>query len=453
MERFRARPGTDRTHGKGCQRAFTVQIGALSMTRSTSPFERNTLAAAAFGWLSLVACSGEDPKSANTPAAQDGGSSIGTTTGGVGGSATDAVATASNTSGQAASSTSGAATSAAPTTTTDGSATGSTTTGSATTGMATVTGSGGASGTTTGATTGVGGTGGTEMGSTVTTTTGAGGTTMIPDDGDRSIEGTCARWNADTADMSEGTWSGNLASCDAGDISADGRENALRLFNLYRWLADLPSVTTEAERNQQAQECALMMDANNSLSHDPPTSWTCYSETGAQGASTSNISSGPGVSSVALYMVDGGNESTFGHRRIILSNWLGPIGLGSTGDGGASCMQNIGGTGDAGKEWVAWPPGGVFPIQAYGNMWSTLADTGWSVQSEDIDLSGSQVTVTAGGEELSVTTTPLTGNYGSTNGIRINLNGWDVQAGETYSVSVSGTSIAYDVVVVDCDQY
>ena len=31
--------------------------------------------------------------------------------------------------------------------------------------------------------------------------------------------------------------------------SADGRANALRLFNLYRWLADMPSVVTEASRD------------------------------------------------------------------------------------------------------------------------------------------------------------------------------------------------------------
>ena len=73
------------------------------------------------------------------------------------------------------------------------------------------------------------------------------------------------------------------------------------------------------------------------------------------------------MASVAGYMIDSGNETTFGHRRIILSNRLGPIGLGSTGQGGASCMQNIGGTGNAGKTWVAWPPPGPFPMQAYGS--------------------------------------------------------------------------------------
>ncbi|WP_437774438.1 CAP domain-containing protein [Sorangium sp. So ce1097] len=271
--------------------------------------------------------------------------------------------------------------------------------------------------------------------------------------GDRSPEGTCARFNADTADMSEGTWSGSLdPGCDPGDISADGRANALRLFNLYRWLADLPPVVTEPTRDAQAQACALMMDANNSLSHEPPESWKCYSKTGADGARTSNISSGPGVASVLGYLIDPGNESTFGHRRIILSNDLGPIGLGSTGKNGASCMQNIGGTGRAGKEWTAWPPPGVFPMQAYGDRWSSLSDTGWSIQSEDIELEDAEVTITSGGAPLAVDVEPLQGGYGSTNAIRIVPNGWDPEAGQTYSVSVSGISatIAYDVVFVDC---
>ena len=55
----------------------------------------------------------------------------------------------------------------------------------------------------------------------------------------------CARWTADRANLSEGTWSGATATCTAGDMAADARANALRLVNLYRWLAALPPVTTD----------------------------------------------------------------------------------------------------------------------------------------------------------------------------------------------------------------
>ncbi len=270
---------------------------------------------------------------------------------------------------------------------------------------------------------------------------------------DRSPSGTCARWKADTENVAEGSWSGNVESCTAGDISADGRDNALRLFNLMRWLADLPAVVTEEARNQQAQACALMMTANKSLSHDPPESWKCYTELGAKGASTSNISSGPGVSSVLLYMVDNGNETTFGHRRIILSNELGPIGLGSAGKGGSSCMQNIGGTGKAGKAWTAWPPPGPFPMQAYEDGWSSLDDTGWSIQSKNIDLSAAKVSIDSGGQDRPVTVEQLTGTYGGAKAIRIVPSGWQGQAGSKYSVSVSGisTPIAYEIELIDCE--
>lgn len=271
--------------------------------------------------------------------------------------------------------------------------------------------------------------------------------------GGRSAEATCARWKADTASVDEGTWSGAVEGCNVGDISADGRDNALRLFNLVRWLADLPAVTTEETRNQQAQACALMMTANDALSHDPPMSWKCYSELGAQGAGTSNISSGPGVASVLSYMVDDGNLTTFGHRRIILANDLGPIGLGSAGKGGASCMQNIGGKGTATKPWTAWPSPGPFPMQAYVDAYKrSLDSTGWSVQSKGIDLSKAQVTVTAAGQNKPVTVEQLTGTYGSAKAIRIAPDGWKAEVGVSYSVTLTGTAapIAYEFQLIDC---
>jgi hypothetical protein len=275
-----------------------------------------------------------------------------------------------------------------------------------------------------------------------------------PSDAGRDEAGTCARWNADRADLSEGTWTGNVAACDPGDISAPGRVNALRLFNLYRWLADLPPVVNAPDRDLEAQACSLMMDANNMLSHTPPTTWLCYTALGAMGANTSNISGGPGVSSVDLYLIDTGNETTFGHRRIVLSNQLGPIGLGSTGTGGASCMQNIGGTGNAGKPWLAWPPPGAFPLQAYQtSARSSLSMTGWSFQSDKMNLANAQVTITSGGVTMPITLSQLTGNYGGNTAIRMLPMGWTAAAGQTYTVTVTGitTPISYDVQIVSCN--
>lgn len=278
----------------------------------------------------------------------------------------------------------------------------------------------------------------------------ADGTTGGPDYDPEDAAMVCARWNEDRADMSEGTWSGSVANCDPGEISADGRANALKIMNLYRWLADLPPVTTSPDRDALAQACALMMHANGSLSHSPPMSWTCYSGDGAQGAGNSNISSTPGVTGVDLYMADPGNETTLGHRRWILSNSIGPTGLGSTDS--FSCMWTLGGQNNAGKAWTAWPAPGPFPIEAMTASWAPVDMTGWSLQSDGIDLSGAQVEITADGASLPVDVVVLQSGYGSSSAVAIHPQGWQSQADTTYHVSVTGISepIEYDVNMIGC---
>ncbi len=261
----------------------------------------------------------------------------------------------------------------------------------------------------------------------------------------------CTRWKADRVDLSEGTWSGDVASCMAGDLSADARTNALRVVNLYRFLANLPAVTDDPTLDAGDQACALMMRANNMLSHTPPNTWLCWTQAGSDAAGASNISGGQAVSSVDAYMIDDGNPTTLGHRRWMLSNSLGPIGIGGTDK--ASCMHTLGGTGKAGKAWMAWPAPGVIPLQALTAARGVSVDTtGWSIQSENIDLSAAVVTVTLNGVSQPVTLTQLLPNYGTKYAIDFIPTGWKTQAGMTYSVSVSGVTpaISYQVQIADC---
>jgi len=145
----------------------------------------------------------------------------------------------------------------------------------------------------------------------------AGGDSDSNSDGDTDTgwdtDEVCDRWNDDRADLSEGAWSGSVTGCMQGDVSSTGRENALKLVNLYRWLAGLPAVSHSASNNNYAQACSLLMDANNSLSHNPPSSWICYTADGATGAGSSNISTAPGVQGVDRYMVDPGNTLSLIH--------------------------------------------------------------------------------------------------------------------------------------------
>ncbi len=269
--------------------------------------------------------------------------------------------------------------------------------------------------------------------------------------GGTSVAAICSRWKSDRQNLAEGTWTGSVSSCVAGDVTGDGRANALKLVNLYRWLCGLPAVGTDANKDSSAQACALIMDANNKLSHSPPSTWACHSASGAAAAGKSNIASTAGVKAVDLYIADPGNETTMGHRRWILNNKLGPIGLGSTSS--YSCMHVIGGSGYGNNVWTAFPPPGPVPAGLFTASYASVDSTGWTIQSESINLASAKVTITEGGQNKPVTVATLQSGYGSKYAIVIRPQGWTSTAGKTYKVSVTGISqpINYDVQVVSCN--
>lgn len=260
----------------------------------------------------------------------------------------------------------------------------------------------------------------------------------------------CMRWNDAHANASEGAWDGNTASCEAGSMTEDALATAHELHSLYRTMAGLEPVEMTDAGNQLAQECALLMAANGTISHSPSSSWDCYTAEAADTAGTSSLSTGGAVSSVDGYMVDPGNPTTLGHRRWILSNMLASIGFGSA--NGFSCQyQPAEWRPSGGKPWAAWPPPGQIPIQAFGAFFAKLDQTGWSIQSDSIDVNSADVTVTSDGADLAVNVTSLLPGYGSQYAISIIPSGWTAAAGKTYHVAVSGTDIEYDVEVVDCE--
>lgn len=275
--------------------------------------------------------------------------------------------------------------------------------------------------------------------------------------GDRRTK-VCLRWTCDRADMSEGTWNGSVAACMPGDLTTAARANALKILNTYRFVADLPPVTTSATRDTAAQECALIQDAANMLSHTPDAGTPCYTANGASAAGSSNISSAAAVRSIDMYMSDYGNSTTMGHRRWFLSNTLGPVGIGGT--TGASCHWVIGGSGTATKRFMAWPPPGPVPLQAIAiptvGAGNSVDRTGWTVQTYATadSLANATITVTDNGTNLPVTINALGANYGSRSAVRFVPMGWTSQAGHSYVVTVTSptmtTPIIYTVDVVTC---
>lgn len=127
-------------------------------------------------------------------------------------------------------------------------------------------------------------------------------------------------------------WTGRVTGCVAGAPSADARAAILTTINYYRSMVHLAPARLDATWNAKAQQSALMMEANNSLSHNPPSTWKCYSAAGADAARSGNLylSSGTsnGARAVNAYIDDSGNEATMGHRRWLLHPAVTVLGAG-----------------------------------------------------------------------------------------------------------------------------
>jgi cysteine-rich secretory family protein len=72
-------------------------------------------------------------------------------------------------------------------------------------------------------------------------------------------------------------WNGNRGTCSAGSTSQAYADATILRVNYYRAMAGLPGdVVLSNAWNVKAQQAALMMSAQGSLSHSPDTNWSCY---------------------------------------------------------------------------------------------------------------------------------------------------------------------------------
>ena len=120
-------------------------------------------------------------------------------------------------------------------------------------------------------------------------------------------------------------WTGSVTGCNPGTTSQAYRDAVASRINWFRGMAGVPAgIVLDPALNSKSQDAALMMSANRQLSHNPPTSWACYTAAGAEAASRSNLCywygpfDDPGC--VEAYMEDAGaKNSAVGHRRWLLN--------------------------------------------------------------------------------------------------------------------------------------
>ena len=243
-------------------------------------------------------------------------------------------------------------------------------------------------------------------------------------------------------------WSGSVQGCRVGGNSRAYVQATLDRLNYFRAMAGLPAdVKFKSEFNARALEAALMMTANRSLSHNPPTTWKCYTAGGKTGASRSNLAIGrAGPGAIDLYMWDpGAHNKEVGHRAWILNPGLAVAGSGSTKNANALYVIGEFRRDKPNVDFVAWPPAGFVPYQ-FGHD----KNYRWSFQKQGVNLKGARVTVRANGRKLRVKN-----EHRSKSKLvwLVSVPGGRVSTDTRYDVSITagGETFNYPVVFMDPD--
>jgi uncharacterized repeat protein (TIGR02543 family) len=176
-------------------------------------------------------------------------------------------------------------------------------------------------------------------------------------------------------------WTGNVANGTEGTTTADFKDAVLRRVNYFRAMAGVSgNIAFDSTFSAKCQKAALMMSANNNLSHAPPNTWTFYSADGAEAAGKSDLFLGySGPAAITGYIEDFGSpNAAVGHRRWIFYPQTKTMGSGDIPDNdfeAANALWVV--TSDFGTarptvrdEFVAWPPPGYVPYQLVFPRWS-----------------------------------------------------------------------------------
>lgn len=261
----------------------------------------------------------------------------------------------------------------------------------------------------------------------------------------RTASEVCDAWAAGHVENARPAWTRGPTACDPGTLDPAAYGDTTRRINLFRWLNGLPAVTHDATRDDAMQDCAIMMDQQGALSHDPPATWACYTAAGAGAAGSSNLALGtssPGAA-IDLYMGDA-RVASLGHRRWVINPSLGRVGIGFAGRG--QCLGVFDMSAGSTRPWTAFPNAGPTPVWNTGFVWSFHAN---SVNSSGVTVYMEKLGATP--EVIPVTSTYIDGGFGRPGTVH-----WDpprAAAGETYRITIGGLSVAditYEVEVVSC---
>lgn len=262
-------------------------------------------------------------------------------------------------------------------------------------------------------------------------------------------------WHAAIAAGVEGAepgWTGDVAANQPGTLNPDFQRAQILRWNWYRALAGVtPRVALDTAWSSAAQQAALMMAANNRLSHTPDPSWRGYTTAGAEAARWSNLAlllHGP--QAISGYMSDGlaGNEAV-GHRRWMLFPNILRAGVGDIPGSATVPAANVlwlldpaglVGGGPMRDGFVAWPAPGHVPHD-------TVPDR-WSFTLPGADFSGATLTLRRDGAVVPVRLEPVVAGFGDATLVWV-PEGRDANAAYLPNWPAPAADVAYDVALAN----
>jgi hypothetical protein len=243
----------------------------------------------------------------------------------------------------------------------------------------------------------------------------------------------------------------DVSSCTPGTNATLYEDAVARRINWFRAMGGMPvAVTLTPADSTNDQAAAVMMAANGALKHDPPSSWSCYTSSGATAASNSNLALGSaGADAITGYIWDSGaNNTEVGHRRWILYPQTQVMGTGDVPQQGSFFAANATWVFDShlfgprpatSNPYVAWPPPGFVPY--------SVVFPQWSFALSNADLSAATVTMQSNGVSVAVSLQPYVTGFGENTLVWVPM-GLDATSDATV-FPFSGADTVYSITVTN----
>lgn len=260
----------------------------------------------------------------------------------------------------------------------------------------------------------------------------------------------------------------NVEQCDPGVLKESEKLAVLEYLNEVRALHDLAPVTYDYQHDEETAQAALLIVANNSMSHRPSNWAECFTEAGYAGSSTSNLRwvgpeefkgeplFGQSVGDIRSWMVDE-NVYSLGHRRWLLDPFLTQISYGRVDGAPWGYDKNQIAQGSAIKvfgydegqtpthtpDFVAYPyrdyPVDLFLVDWYWSF-SAVIDPLSQQNNDDVDYQDAAITITGqAGEKTVQDVSSNTDGFGLPNFLQWKVA--DVQINQPYHVQIDNVLV------------